>query len=299
MNGWETEYGTHDAKTDADLPWPEEQPPLSPLMHLHILASGSKGNAAVVEGPTGSVLIDDGLSRKELMRRADELGVDMERVECVVVTHEHSDHTSGLSVFCNKYEGRLVATAGTAGGRKYLTALPFELVSNSDEFEAGGMRIRTFPTLHDVADPFGLRFDCELSGQVDALGYCTDTGVLGERAMELLAGVRILALESNHDARMLATGPYPAILKERVAGDHGHLSNDQAAEALQRLVGPDTETVVAMHLSQENNRPSVAIRTLAAALGAEPTNATFTEARVPGSALTLCAAGQDKPMTIW
>lgn len=299
MNGWETEYGTHDAKADADLPWPEEQPPLSPLMHLHILASGSKGNAAVVEGPTGSVLIDDGLSRKELMRRADELGVDMERIECVVVTHEHSDHTSGLSVFCNKYEGRLVATAGTAGGRKYLTALPFELVSNSDEFEAGGMRIRTFPTSHDVADPFGLRFDCEMSGQVDALGYCTDTGVLGERAMELLAGVRILALESNHDARMLATGPYPAVLKERVAGEHGHLSNDQAAEALQQLVGPDTETVIAMHLSQENNRPSVAIRTLAAALGAEPTNATFTEARVPGSALTLCAAGQDKPMTIW
>ena len=299
MNGWETEYGTHDAKTDADLPWPEEQPPLSPLMHLYILASGSKGNAAVVEGPTGSVLIDDGLSRKELMRRADELGVDMERIECVVVTHEHSDHTSGLSVFCNKYEGRLVATAGTAGGRKYLTALPFELVSNSDEFEAGGMRIRTFPTSHDVADPFGLRFDCELAGQVDALGYCTDTGVLGERAMELLAGVRILALESNHDARMLATGPYPAILKERVAGEHGHLSNDQAAKALQQLVGPDTETVIAMHLSQENNRPSVAIRTLAAALGAEPTNATFTEARVPGSALTLCAAGQDKPMTIW
>ena len=299
MNGWETEYGTHDAKTDADLPWPEEQPPLSPLMHLHILASGSKGNAAVVEGPTGSVLIDDGLSRKELMRRADELGVDMERIECVVVTHEHSDHTSGLSVFCNKYEGRLVATAGTAGGRKYLTALPFELVSSTDEFEAGGMCIRTFPTSHDVADPFGLRFDCEMSGQVDALGYCTDTGVLGERAMELLAGVRILALESNHDARMLATGPYPAILKERVAGEHGHLSNDQAAEALTKLVGPDTETVIAMHLSQENNRPSVAIRTLAAALGAEPTNATFTEARVPGSALTLCAAGQDKPMTIW
>ena len=299
MNGWETEYGTHDASADADLPWPEEQPPLSPLMHLHILASGSKGNAAVVEGPSGSVLIDDGLSRKELMRRADELGVDMERIECVVVTHEHSDHTSGLSVFCNKYEGRLVATAGTAGGRKYLTALPFELVSSTDEFEAGGMRIRTFPTSHDVADPFGLRFDCEAADQVDALGYCTDTGVLGERAMELLADVRILALESNHDARMLATGPYPAVLKERVAGERGHLSNDQAAEALTKLVGPDTETVIAMHLSQENNRPSVAIRTLAAALGAEPTNATFTEARVPGSALTLCAAGQDKPMTIW
>ena len=178
---------------------------MTPHMHLHILASGSKGNATVVEGPTGSVLIDDGLSRRELMRRADELGVDMDRVECVVVTHEHADHVSGLSVFCNHYDGRLVATAGTAGGRSYLTALPFELVGADDEFEAGGMRIRTFPTFHDVADPFGLRFDCGSDADVDAIGYCTDTGMLGERAFDLLRDVRVLALESNHDARMLAT----------------------------------------------------------------------------------------------
>lgn len=272
---------------------------MRPQMHLHILASGSKGNATVVEGPTGSVLIDDGLSRRELMRRADELGVDMNRVECVVITHEHSDHVSGLTVFCNRYEGRLAATAGTAGGRKYLAELPFELVGNSDEFEAGGMRIRTFPTSHDVVDPFGLRFDCGEGENADAIGYCTDTGELSERAYDLLYNVRILALESNHDARMLDTGPYPAYLKERVAGSHGHLSNDQAAEALRTLVGLDTETVVAMHLSQENNRPSVAVRALAAAMGAEAANDTFTEARTADGRLTICAAGQDKPMTIW
>lgn len=299
MNGWETEYGTHNAATDMDLPWPEEPAPLAPLMHLHVLASGSKGNAAVVEGPKGSVLIDDGLSRRELLRRADELGVDMDRVGCVVVTHEHSDHVSGLTVFCKRYEGRLVATAGTAGGRKYLATLPFDLVGSADEFEACGMRVRTFPTSHDVADPFGLRFDCETSAGHDSLGYCTDTGMLGERALELLRGVRILAIESNHDQCMLATGPYPAVLKERVAGEHGHLSNDQAAAALRELVGPATETVVAMHLSQENNRPSIAVRTLAAAVGAEASNTTFTEARTPDGALTICAAGQDKPMTIW
>ena len=268
-------------------------------MHLHILASGSKGNASVVEGPTGSVLIDDGLSRRELLRRAGELGVDMDRVCCVVVTHEHADHVSGLSVWCNRYEGRLVATAGTAGGRSYLSALPFELVGSDDEFEAGGMRVRTFPTFHDVADPFGLRFDCGQGEGADAIGYCTDTGMLGERAFDLLRDVRILALESNHDARMLASGPYPAHLKRRVGGDHGHLSNDQAAEALRTLVGPDTETVVAMHLSQENNRPSMAVRALAAAVGAKPTDDTFTEARTPDGLLTVCAAGQDRPMTVW
>ena len=98
---------------------------------------------------------------------------------------------------------------------------------------------------------------------------------------------------------MLATGPYPAVLKARVAGDHGHLSNDQAAGALRELVGPTTETVVALHLSQKNNRPSVAVRTLAAAVGAQAANDTFTEARTPDGALTICAAGQDRPLTIW
>ena len=272
---------------------------MMPRMHLHVLASGSKGNASVVEGPAGSVLIDDGLSRRELLRRADELGVDMDRICCVVITHEHADHVSGLTVFCNKSEGRLVATAGTAGGRKYLAQLPFELVGDADEFEAGGMRVRTFPTSHDVADPFGLRFDCGAGEDADSLGFCTDTGMLGDRALELLSGVRVLALESNHDARMLATGPYPGFLKQRIAGDYGHLSNDQAAAALRELVGPDTETVVAMHLSEENNRPSVAIRTLAAAVGAEATNSTFTEARTTDGRLTICAAAQARPMTVW
>lgn len=272
---------------------------MTPRMHLHILASGSKGNASIVEGPEGYVLIDDGLSRRELLKRMDELGLDAERVACVVVTHEHGDHTSGLGVWCRRWEGPLVATAGTASARKHLTQLPFDLIDAGDIFEAAGMRIRTFPTSHDVADPFGLRFECGKGDDADALGFCTDTGTLGQMALRLLANVRILALESNHDTRMLASGPYPAQLKERVASDRGHLSNDQAAEALKTLVGPDTETVVAMHLSQENNRPSIAVRTLASAVGAQATNDTFTEARTPDGLLTIFAAGQDRPVTIW
>ena len=133
----------------------------------------------------------------------------------------------------------------------------------------------------------------------DALGYCTDTGVLTPEAADALFGVRILALESNHDERMLATGPYPAYLRSRVGGDHGHLSNAQAAEALRDLVDEDTETVVAMHLSQENNRPSVCVRTLAAAVGAEAVGDAWSEARTPDGLLSICAASQDWPATIW
>ena len=248
---------------------------MTPEIHLHVLASGSKGNAAVVEGPGGLVLVDCGISRRALLARAGELGLDMGRVCGVILTHEHSDHVGGLTVFCIRFDGPLFATA----------------------FELAGMRVRTFPTSHDVAEPIGLRFETA----DDALGYCTDTGELGPEALDALAGARILALESNHDERMLAGGPYPAHLKARVAGVRGHLSNAQAAAALRELVGPDTETVVAMHLSQENNRPSVTVRELAAAVGAEPASGEDgrPEARTPDGRLTICCAAQDWPLSVW
>ena len=268
---------------------------MTPEIHLHVLASGSKGNAAVVEGPEGSVLVDCGISRKALLARAEELGLDMRDIRAVLLTHEHSDHVGGLTVFCNHFEGELVTTAGTAAARPYLSALPFTIVGHADSFELAGMRVQPFPTSHDVADPMGFRF----STGDDALGFCTDTGELGPEALAALSGVRILALESNHDERMLATGPYPGYLKERVAGRTGHLSNAQAAEALGSLVGEDTETVVAMHLSQENNRPSLCMRALAEAVGAEAANDAFTEARTPDGRLSLCCAAQDWPLTIW
>ena len=270
---------------------------MTPQIHLHVLASGSKGNAAVVEGPGGLVLVDCGISRKALLGRADELGLDLSRVAGVVLTHEHSDHVGGLSVFCNHYDGPMYATAGTAGARRYLATMPFEIVGSSDEFELAGMRVRTFPTSHDVADPVGLRFEAD----DDALGFCTDTGELGEEALRGLVGTRILALESNHDERMLAQGPYPGYLKARVAGPTGHLSNAQAAEALRELAGEDTETVVAMHLSQENNRPSVCVRTLAEAMGAEVVAGEDgrPEARTPDGRLTICCAAQDWPLSVW
>ena len=270
---------------------------MTPEIHLHVLASGSKGNAAVVEGPAGSVLVDCGISRRALLGRAGELGLDMGRVRAAILTHEHSDHVGGLTVFCNHFDGPLFATAGTVAARGYLAALPFTLVGRSDELEVAGMRVRTFPTSHDVADPVGLRF----STANDALAFCTDTGELGDEALDALAGARILALEANHDERMLATGDYPAHLKARVGGSHGHLSNAQAAAALARLVGPDTETVVAMHLSQENNRPSVAVRELAAAVGAELVAGEDgrPEARTPDGRLTICCAAQDWPLSVW
>ena len=273
---------------------------MDPKIHLHVLASGSKGNAAVVEGPAGSVLIDCGLSLRELRRRADELGANVDDLEAVLVTHEHADHTSGLRVLSNNCDGELIATTGTASARSDLLALPFSLISHDETLEIAGMVVSAFPTSHDVADPIGLLFSVtDDEGEiVDSVGWCTDTGYLTAEALGALRGVRILGIESNHDSEMLAHGPYPAFLKRRVAGEHGHLSNNQCAEALPLLVGPDTETVVALHLSEKNNRPSVCIRTLAAALGAEVMGSGV-EARTPDGRVSIVAASQTEPLTIW
>ena len=276
------------------------------ILHLYVLASGSRGNAAVVEAPEGSILIDCGLSLRELRARATSVGCDLSRIEAVLVTHEHSDHGSGLTVLSHNLDVPFITTAGTASGKRYLSGVPFVLVDHDCCLDICGMTVQMFPTSHDVNDPmcfrFELRAEATSDGEgelLDAIGWMTDTGYVTDEAREALRGVRILGLESNHDAKMLRLGPYPPFLKARIASKRGHLSNDQAAEALAELVTKDTETIVALHLSEENNRPSLAVRRLAQALDAEQANTTFTEARTPDGRVHICAAAQDRALKVW
>lgn len=267
-------------------------------LHLHVLGSGSRGNCALVEGPDGLIMIDNGFARCKVLERMHELGLDERDVRALILTHEHTDHVSGISVWVKIFNGTLLASEGTVDGRRYLSCLGFETFAPGDALEVAGVRIETFPTSHDVTNPVGFRFSC--AG--DAIGYATDTGMLPPLAMELLADARILALESNHDAQMLRCGPYPRHLQDRISSDRGHLSNAQAAEALPALVSERTEHVVAMHISQENNRPSLAVRALAAALGAELDDELGSRAtlRRPGGAadLHIRPAGQNRPFSI-
>lgn len=280
---------------------------MNPTFRLHILASGSKGNCSLLETPDGLIMIDCGISRKEILRRSKELNVSLSELVAIFITHEHTDHVAGLSVVSKTFDVPVFATTGTAAAlsrRSSCSNVTFTLVDQTGSVHidaAPDIEVSTFPTSHDVCEPMGMRFDY-LAGPdrriVDSVGYCTDTGILTPKALECLSDVRLLAIESNHDEHMLLTGPYPYVLKQRVHGDSGHLSNEYTAQALPQLVGPNTHCVVGMHLSHENNRPSVAVRTLAEAVGAQPLNDAFTEAQTPDGSLAICVASQDWPMSL-
>ena len=199
----------------------------SGMLRLHILGSGSKGNCALVEGPQGLIMIDDGFSRREVLKRMHELGLSEQDVRALLLTHEHTDHVSGISVWCRSFDVELFASVGTPETRSYLDALPFCEFIPGISFEVAGVTVQTFPTSHDVVNPVGFRFEC--AG--DSIGFATDTGILTDAAAEALDNVRILALESNHDVPMLRTGSYPRYLQDRIISPAGHLSNAQAAEA--------------------------------------------------------------------
>ena len=271
--------------------------PMHGRLRLHVLASGSKGNCAIVESDAGLVMIDNGLSRKETRARMRELGLDEQLVRGVVVTHEHGDHTKGLGVWLRAFPAPLYASRGTLAARAATRDLAANEFDPGDQLELAGMRITAFSTSHDVENPVGLLIE----GQNDAIGFMTDTGVMPAEAGRLLRGARILALESNHDPALQRHGPYPLSHPDRIASAQGHLSNEQSAEAARQLVTGATEQLVAMHISQENNRPSLAVRALAAGLDAELIDQLGTAAvrtRADGSTLSIRPAGQNRPLTV-
>ena len=222
-------------------------------MRCITLASGSKGNCFFIEGESGALLIDAGLSYKETIRRMTAADLDAGKICAVLVTHEHGDHIRGLEVLMKKLTIPAYATEGTLhdflhNRRTSDKPIDCRVCRHDDEFTVGDFAIEAFKTSHDAVDPCG--FVIKENGL--QFGYCTDTGILMPPMLEKLRHCDGIVLESNHCPDMLANGPYPEFLKRRISSKRGHLSNKVAADGM-RLLGKDLPQVILAHLSETNN----------------------------------------------
>ena len=241
-------------------------------MRFASLGSGSRGNALVVESGSGGrktrILLDCGFEPRNLAKRLGRLGLTGEDLDAILVTHEHSDHCSGVFKCAGSYSLEMVLTHGT------LAAFPgdsiespsLRIIDSHESFTLGSLEIHPFPVPHDASEPVQFIF---FDGQ-HRLGVLTDTGCITSHIVAMLDGCDALALECNHDLSMLANGSYPEWLKRRVAGRLGHLDNHAAAALLAALDNSRLQHVIAAHLSEQNNTPALAAAALAAALGCSP-----------------------------
>lgn len=228
---------------------------------LQVLASGSKGNASIVgESDSGrAVLIDCGICKRDFFERAAAVGVSLQSIEAIVITHEHTDHTKGLGVVLRGLAKQdihptVYASKNVVQASRELSELQgsfgLQYFKSEAVLSLAGLSLYPFSTSHDTVESYGFRVEGK---HKDTLGYLTDSGIVSATAREYLANCRILALESNYDQYMLEHGPYPYPVKKRIMSDRGHLSNEQSADVLESLLCNELEQVVAMHISENNN----------------------------------------------
>lgn len=238
-------------------------------MRLAVLGSGSSGNAVLVESAGRRLLVDAGFQCREIERRLDGLGRRREEIDALVLTHEHSDHVRGAAVLLRKCP-RLscYATAGTYEGTASLPDLGTrrKILQSGKAVEAAGFLIEPFSIPHDAKEPIGLVIE---DSDGCRIGLVADIGTRSRLAWGRLRDLDALILETNHDLHMLHNGPYPWVLKQRIAGRHGHLSNSDAADGLPEILTERLQKLVLYHLSRTNNTPTLAAETVGIKLDEE------------------------------
>ena len=230
------------------------------------LASGSSGNCYVVRGGDTFVLVDAGISGRQIRERLANIGLSPSQLSAVLVTHSHSDHVKGLAAVLKTTDAAVYANPATL--RESCVDVPAERLrtfATGEAFTIGDLSVGSFPVSHDTGDPAGFSF-CRGGRQ---LSIVTDTGTVTPQVLDQIRTADLLVLESNHDENILRMGRYPWFLKQRILSDHGHLSNEAAAIALAEALEEECaeglarqRTVLLAHLSQENNFPEMALATM-------------------------------------
>jgi phosphoribosyl 1,2-cyclic phosphodiesterase len=219
------------------------------------LGSGSAGNSYYFESDGTSILVDAGFGPRETKKRLEQIGRDIERLQAIVVTHEHYDHIRGAESIARKYGVPIYVTRGTLDAsridREETRVVTFE---NNTTFSIGELNVHACRTIHDAADPSCFVIEARDGTRV---GLASDLGYVDGPVMKHLQDCDGLFFESNHDLDMLRMGTYPWSLKRRIMSRVGHLSNDDSMSAVQRMIGADLKMLCLIHLSQKNNHEKI------------------------------------------
>ena len=222
-------------------------------MKVSILASGSNGNATLIETVNDSFLIDDGLSFKNLYNRICECQLDIHKLSSIFLTHEHIDHVAGVKVLLKKVPLKCYLSQGTYDGVNFETReqidLDKQIIRNGDEIKLNDCKITVLQTHHDAREPLGFVIE---EGHKKIV-YITDTGYVDQRYFPLLKNADMYVMESNYDVELLWSSSRPFELKKRIDGDFGHMSNVTSAILLSKLIGTNTKKVVLAHISDDCN----------------------------------------------
>lgn len=233
-------------------------------MQLYSIASGSSGNCIFVGEEKEGILIDVGISMKRVLEGLRAKNLSFEQIQAIFITHEHTDHICGLGPILRKVPIPVYATADTIqaiwekGNMKNISPDLFHSIRPREEVEIGDLLVRAFSISHDAADPVCYTMEKDKK----KIGIATDMGCYSDEIIENLGTCDSLLLEANHDINLLQVGPYPYSLKMRILGDKGHLSNDSSARLIKEILHPGLQHVVLGHLSQENNFPELAYKTV-------------------------------------
>jgi len=258
-------------------------------VRLTILGSGSAGNCAFLETDETRILIDAGFSVRQIRQRLAGIGRAPESLHGILITHEHSDHIQGLAGLADKLHIPLYCNRATQEALEYQLDAQFEcrLFTSGGSFEVGDIGVDTFAIPHDAQDPVGFLLHTPCGN----IGFVTDLGHVTKLVIERVRPANVLILESNHDVKMLQDSVRrPWSLKQRILGRHGHLSNDDSANAAEQIVSDGLRHLYLGHLSRECNRPALAHRVMSTRLqqvGAHHVRMELTSQNVPCPTLSL------------
>ncbi len=226
------------------------------------LYSGSTGNSLFVESDNVKLLVDSGVSAKKVEDGLNSIGINITDIDAILVTHEHTDHIQSLGTISKKFNIPVYANSKTWDAmplqKDKISDNNIHFFNNEEHFEIGDFVIHPFSIPHDAANPCGFSFECDKN----KFSIATDLGHMTNNVISNLEGSSFLCLEANYDPEVLKCSKYPYLLKTRIAGPNGHLSNKLAGQTISHLINSGLNKVVLGHLSKENNFPELALHTV-------------------------------------